>query len=75
MGPVMYLLYICDIPQLEKNTINAFADITAIMAIENNNIESFEELQTTYQRGEELCTNKLNKTKSLQKRTNTNKYH
>ena len=32
LGPVLYLLYTCDIPELEHNTIATFADDTAIMA-------------------------------------------
>lgn len=45
LGPVLYLLYTCDIPKLENNTLATFADDTAILAVGNNNIESTENLQ------------------------------
>ena len=43
MGPVLYLF--CDIPTLENNTIAAFADDTAILAVEKTSEEATEKLQ------------------------------
>lgn len=44
--PVLYLLYTCDIPQLENNTIATFADDTAIMATGATQEEAVEKVQT-----------------------------
>jgi len=44
LGPVLYLLYTCDIPKLENNTIATFADDTAILAVGNNITTSTEKL-------------------------------
>lgn len=45
LGPVLYLLYTCDIPELENNTIATFADDTAIMATGVTHEEAVEEVQ------------------------------
>lgn len=45
LGPVLYLLYTCDIPVLENNTIATFADDTAIMAVGVTHEEAVEKLQ------------------------------
>jgi hypothetical protein len=46
LGPVLYLLYTCDIPTLENDTIATFADDTAILTVGKNNEEATEKLQT-----------------------------
>lgn len=46
LGPVLYLLYTCDIPELENNTIATFADDTAIMATGVTQEEAVEKVQT-----------------------------
>lgn len=46
LGPVLYLLYTCDIPTLENNTLATFADDTAILAVGRTNEEATEKLQT-----------------------------
>lgn len=45
LGPVLYLLYTCDIPELENNTIATFADDTAIMAVGTTHAEAAEKVQ------------------------------
>lgn len=45
LGPVLYLLYTSDLPELENNTVATFADDTAILAVGNSNEESTEKLQ------------------------------
>jgi hypothetical protein len=46
LGPVLYLLYTSDIPNLGNNTIATYADDTAIMAIGSDNDESTIRLQS-----------------------------
>ena len=46
LGPTLYLLYTCDIPELENNTIATFADDTAIMAVGDTQEEAVEKVQT-----------------------------
>jgi hypothetical protein len=46
LGPVLYLLYTCDLPVLESSTVATFTDDTAVLAIGNSNEESTEQLQT-----------------------------
>ena len=46
LGPVLYLLYTCDIPELENNTIATFADDTAIMATGVTQEEAVKKVQT-----------------------------
>jgi Reverse transcriptase (RNA-dependent DNA polymerase) len=68
LGPILYLLYTCDIPELENSTIATFADDTAIMAVGNDNIESTSKLQIAINKIQ-IWTNKwrikLNETKSV----------
>ena len=45
LGPVLYLLYTCDIPTLENDTIATFADDTAILAVGKTSEEATEKLQ------------------------------
>lgn len=45
LGPILYLLYTCDIPELENNTIATFADDTAIMATGSSHKEAVEKVQ------------------------------
>lgn len=40
IGPVLYLLYTCDIPQQQDVEIATFADDTAILAVGKNNRSS-----------------------------------
>lgn len=45
LGPILYLLYTCDIPQINNTTIATFADDTAILAVSKDEISSTEKLQ------------------------------
>lgn len=45
LGPILYLLYTCDIPQPENSTIATFADDTAILSVGRSNEEATEKLQ------------------------------
>ena len=45
LGPVLYLLYTCDLPKLENSTVTTFADDTAILAVGSGSQESTGELQ------------------------------
>lgn len=47
LGPVLYLLYTSDIPQLENDTIATFADDTAILAVGESHEEAANKLQTS----------------------------
>jgi retron-type reverse transcriptase len=46
LGPILYLLYISDLPELGNNTVATFADDTAILAVGTSNEESTGKLQT-----------------------------
>lgn len=68
LGPVLYLLYTCDIPELENNTIATFADDTAIMAIGNSHEEAVEKVQMAVNQVYEWTKKwkiKLNESKSI----------
>lgn len=45
LGPVLYLLFTCDLPKTEDTTIATFADDTAILAVGNNIEEATAHLQ------------------------------
>jgi hypothetical protein len=45
LGPVLYLLYTCDVPQTANTKILTFADNTAIMAVGENIEEATDKLQ------------------------------
>lgn len=45
LGPILYLLYTCDIPQTENVVIATFAGDKAILAIGNNSEEAARKLQ------------------------------
>lgn len=47
MGPVLYPLYICDIPTLQRDTIINIANDTDILAVVRSNKEATEKLQET----------------------------
>lgn len=46
LGPILYLLYTCDIPETNNNVIATFADDTAIMATGVTHKEAAEKVQT-----------------------------
>jgi len=46
LGPVLYLLYTSDLPNLETSTVATFADDTAILRAGSSNEESIGKLQT-----------------------------
>lgn len=46
LGPVLYLLYTCDIPKTRGVTLATFADDTALLATGTNNEEAAYKLQT-----------------------------
>lgn len=45
LGPILYLLYTGDLPELENSTLATFADDTAILAVGKDNVESTQKLQ------------------------------
>lgn len=67
LGPILYLLYTCDMPQLENVTIATFADDTALLAVGSDIQEVTNKLQIASNR---LCNwtkkwkTKLNELKS-----------
>lgn len=68
LGPVLYLLYTCDIPELKNNTIATFADDTAIMAVGNTYAEAAEKVQEAVNKihgWTQQWRIKLNETKSV----------
>jgi hypothetical protein len=46
LGPVLYLLYTGDLPELENCTVATFGDDTAVLTVGSSNEESTRELQT-----------------------------
>ena len=46
LGPILYLLYTCDIPQAESVTIATFADDIACLAVGNTIEQATSRLQT-----------------------------
>ena len=46
LGPVIYLLYTSDLPQLENSTVATFADDTVILTVGNSNEKCTGKLQT-----------------------------
>lgn len=68
LGPVLYLLYTCDIPELEDDTLATFADDTAVLALGKSNEEATNKLQTAAHRIYDWTKRwkiKLNETKSV----------
>ena len=45
LGPVLYLLYTCDIPKMEDVTIATFADDTVLMTVSDNESIASNKLQ------------------------------
>ena len=67
LGPVLYLLYTCDIPTIEIGTVATFADDTAILAVEEKIEDATEKLQTSVNKIHEWTRRwriKLNEIKS-----------
>lgn len=68
LGPVLYLLYTCDIPKLEDNIIATFADDTAIMAVGSTHEEAAVKVQKAMNKVYNWTTKwriKLNESKSI----------
>lgn len=68
LGPILFLLYTSDIPELENHTMATFADDTAILAVGRTNEESTEKLQIGINKICEWTTKwriKLNESKSV----------
>lgn len=68
LGPVLYVLYTCDIPILEHNTIATFADDTAVLAVGSTHDESTRKLQSSVDqisRWTRIWRIKLNESKSV----------
>lgn len=68
LGPVLYLLYTCDLPTFNNNIIATFADDTAVMAIANTNEEAAIKLQRSINKIQDWTLKwriKLNQTKSV----------
>lgn len=66
LGPILYLLYTCDIPDIQNVTIATFADDTAILAIGYDNVETAAKLQ-------EACNRVTDWTKRWRVRINESK--
>lgn len=68
LGPVLYLLYTSDIPELDNNTIATFADDTAIMGVGATHAEAAEKVQVAISKIHDWTVQwriKLNETKSV----------
>lgn len=69
LGPVLYLLYTCDLPTPVYSTVATFADDTAIMSVSENIEKSTQKLQTAVNQIQQWTKKwriKLNETKSVQ---------
>lgn len=79
LGPVLYLLYTCDIPETENTVTATFADDTAIIALGNSQRESVSKTQYALNKvfnWTKLWRMKLNESKSVHiDFTNKNKNH
>lgn len=47
LGPILYLIYTTDIPQLEQNIMGTFSEDTAILAVSRGHEEAANKLQTS----------------------------
>ena len=68
LGPLLYLLYTSDLPEICSNITATFADDTAILATGHNNYESTQKLNTSLSKIQEWTAKwriKLNETKSV----------
>jgi hypothetical protein len=68
LGPVLYLMYTSDLPELQNNTIATFADDTAILTVGSSNREATEKLQAAVdgiQKWTEKWRITINETKSV----------
>lgn len=68
LGPILYLIYTSDIPQLEQDTIATFADDTAVLAVGKTHEEAANKLQISVNQIHNWTKRwriKLNETKSV----------
>lgn len=68
LGPILYLLYTCDLPNLGNNIVATFADDTAIMSVSENLENSSQNLQTAINQIQQWTKKwriKLNESKSV----------
>lgn len=68
LGPVLYVLYTSDLPELESSTLATFADDTAVLAVGNTNEEATSALQiavTEIEDWTETWKIKVNESKSV----------
>lgn len=67
LGPILYLIYTSDIPQIENVILATFADDTSVMAVGSNIKEATDQLQAANDEISDWCLKwkiKLNETKS-----------
>lgn len=68
LGPVLYLLYTYDLPELDNNTVATFADDTAIIAVGKDNTVTANSLQSAINKFQNWTNKwklKLNESKSV----------
>lgn len=68
LGPVLYLLYTCDLPEFDNYCLATFADDTAILAVGKDNVETANKLQNAiskFQKWTKTWKITLNESKSV----------